>query len=228
MIAPSIFPAPLCVVDTETWHPGGKGHRHRLVEVAAVVLDVRGYPGAVFAELCRPADLPRHVRQLQGNAVNAAELWAPAIRPEADVVRAFAEWHFNQGAPPLIAYNAPFDRSAICRALADADGFDPERIDKDWPLPWGECLMQFAKRILGCQSSKEAAAMEALPDPRAALAWMARQIRYTGPLDMHRGLPDALLEGALLVALRRRELRGDIRPPVPRGARRPAHAGASS
>jgi DNA polymerase III epsilon subunit-like protein len=222
--APAIFDHPLCVVDVESWHPGSKGERHRLIEVAAVVVDERGYPGATWASLCRPRDLPRGLRAIQGNTVPAAALYATTTPTESDAVQAFAEWHYAHGGLDLIAYNCPFDRGALGGALAEAQGWDRADVSPTWPLPWGPCLMQTAKKILGKQQSKELAAAQALPDPRQALAWMARRVGYAGSLDMHRALPDALIEAALLVALRRRELAAS--PAAAPPARSTSSAGA--
>ena len=52
---------------------------------------------------------------------------------------------------------------------------------------------------------KEVAARQVLDVP-AVLAQAAAEIGHRGPLTMHLGLPDALLEGALMIALRKREL----------------------
>ncbi len=205
-MAVQLFPRPLCVVDVETWHPGGRGERHRLVEIGAVMVDVYGYPGAVHHRLCRPSDLPRSTTRLLGNSVPVAALWEREVPSEHEAAREFAEWHFARSSPELIAYNSPFDRAALGGALVEADGCGHAPITTTWPLPWGPCLMATAKRLLGRQQSKELAAAEAIPDPHRALEWVARRVRYAGELDMHRALPDALLEAALLVALRRREL----------------------
>lgn len=201
-----LFPRPLCVVDVETWHPGGTGERHRLIEIGAVLLDEHGYPVDHFQELCRPADLPRNQRSFLGNPIDPRSLaQAPSERA---VVSAFADWVTYAGHPRLYAYNVGFDRSAITKALMVAWNYKDDGDPPSWLAQrWGPCLMQTAKAIFGHKSlKKEEAAALALPDPDRALRWMADRLGIEGPLEMHRGLPDALLEAALLVALRRREL----------------------
>ncbi len=226
-MAAQLFDRPLCVVDVETYHPGGRGERHRLVEIGAVMVDIHGYPGAVYQRLCRPTDLPRSVTRLLGNSVPVAALWESGVLSEHEAAREFAEWHFARSSPELIAYNSPFDRSALGGALIEADGCGSAPITTTWPLPWGPCLMQTAKRLLGRQRSKELAAAEALPNPHGALEWVARRVRYDGELDMHRALPDALLEAALLVALRRRELAAVPASPLAPASGRPSLFGAT-
>jgi hypothetical protein len=210
------------VTDVETWCPG-RGGRHHLVEIAAVVYDRRGHiarshltdeglsggsggdPPLIYQQLCRPEGLPRRVRL--HNAIDPGWLWQPGVPSERQTVIDFAEWHFGvaRGAP-LIAYNRGFDRSALRRALSVAQEWaDP---DEEEPFPWGPCLMQDAARLLGGRRGKmpkEVAAGKLLNIPDT-LARIAREIGHRGPLTMHLGLPDALLEGALMIALRQREL----------------------
>lgn len=210
------------VTDVETWCPGA-GVRHHLVEIAAVVYDrcgriARGFltdeglsggsdgdPPLIYQQLCRPKNLPRRVRL--HNAIKPVWLWQPGVPSEQRTVIDFAEWHFSvaRGAP-LIAYNSSFDRNALRKALCEAQRWaDP---DEEEPFPWGPCLMREAARLLGGKRGKmpkERAASMVLDVPKT-LADAARQIGHSGPLTMHLGLPDALLEGALMVALREREL----------------------
>ena len=218
-----LFETARVVTDVETWCPG-RGGRHHLVEIAAVVYDRRGRiargfltddglsggtaadPPLVYQQLCRPAGLPRRVRL--HNAIDPRWLWQPGVPSEQQAVVDFAEWHFAvaRGAP-LIAYNRGFDRSALRKAMSAAQNwvdFDGE----DEPFPWGPCLMREAARLLGGRRGKmpkEVAARQVLDVP-AVLAQAAHEIGHRGPLTMHLGLPDALLEGALMVALRQREL----------------------
>ena len=232
-----LFETPRVVTDVETWCPG-RGHRHHLIEIAAVIYDRCGRiaRGALtddglsaggpsdapllFQRLCRPAALPRRARF--HNAVDPRWLWQAGVPSEAVAVRAFAEWHFAvaRGAP-LFAYNVGFDRSALRRALrraepaAAAAAAEPVAEDEGLaaepepePFPWGPCLMKEAARLLGGRRgkiAKEVAARRVL-DVDAELERAAAEIGHRGPLTMHLGLPDALLEGALMIALRRREL----------------------
>lgn len=208
-----IFETPLVVIDVETWCPG-RGHRHRIVEIGAAVYDRRGHivrgglaadgtsrPAGgspqIFEQLCRPAGFPRRVRL--HNAVKPHWLWKANVASERDVVQRFADWHYRVGGWPLVAYNHGFDRSALHGALSEAEGWPLEDAAM-YGLPWAECLMQMTRRVLQLPKrvSKETAAqMVGLPPLQA----LAKAAGYAGPMTMHRGLPDVLLEGALLVAL---------------------------
>ena len=217
-----LFETARVVTDVETWCPG-RGGRHHLVEIAAVVYDrcgriARGFltdeglsggseadPPLVYQQLCRPDGLPRRVRL--HNAIDPRWLWQPGVPSEQQAVVDFAEWHFAvaRGAP-LIAYNRGFDRSALRKAMSVAQNWAD--VDDEDPFPWGPCLMREAARLLGGRRGKmpkEVAARQVLDVP-AVLAKAADEIGHSGPLTMHLGLPDALLEGALMVALRQREL----------------------
>ena len=70
--------------------------------------------------------------------------------------------------------------------------------------------MQMTRRVLQLprRISKEKAAHAVGINPTQALPRIAQEASYTGPLTMHLGLPDVLLEGALLVALARRDQTG--------------------
>lgn len=219
---PLLFETPLTVIDVETWCPGS-GNRHRIIEIAAAVYDRRGLlarggltpdgetqhrtEGAplVFQQLCRPADLPRRRVRLH-NAVDPRWLWQPGVDSEAEAVQRFADWHYRTGGWPLVAYNHGFDRAALHGALSEAEGWPLEDADM-YGLPWSECLMQTARRVLKLKKrvSKEKAARAVGLDPQQALPEIAQAADYTGPLTMHLGLPDVLLEGALLVALAQRD-----------------------
>jgi hypothetical protein len=210
----------MTVIDVETWCPGA-GYRHRIVEIAAAVYDRRGTlargsinPAGeswdrtstplIFQQLCRPEGLPRRVRF--HNAVDPRWLWKSGVDSEATAVVRFAEWHYRVGGWPLVAYNHGFDRAALHGALSEAEGWPLEDADMHG-LPWAECLMQMTRRVLKLprRISKERAA-EAVG--LAPLATLAAEADYTGPLKMHLGLPDVLLEGALLVALAHRDAQG--------------------
>ena len=213
----TLLDRPLTVVDVETWMPD-YGGRHQLVEIAAVVVDVegkiarghlrrdgtsagRGNP-LVYHSLCRPADFPR--RCYLRNAVNPAWLWKSGVRSEAVVARDFAEWCFGVALDsPLVAYNAGFDRSALHGAL--------RLTSKEDELIWGKCLMAEACEALmlktdGGKIRRKAPKSEVaaeLFDVRTTMTLLAKMIGWTGPLTMHLGLPDALLEVAILVAVRK-------------------------
>ena len=217
--SPILFDAPRVITDVETWCPG-REQRHHIIEIAAIVYDrcgriARGWlnregfsagspadPPLFFHRLCRPRSLPRHVRFF--NAIDPDWLWHPDVRSEDRVVRDFVSWHGRCAhSVPLIAFNSSFDRNVLRRSL-DAAG---HVYSGDEPLPWGPCLMKEAARLLtGSRSriSKDSAARQVL-DGDGALKRAAAELGYRGPLTMHLGLPDALLEGALMVALRQRE-----------------------
>lgn len=220
--APLLFDTARVVTDVETWCPG-RGSRHHLIEIAAVVYDrcgriARGHltddglsggsasdPPLIYQQLCRPDGIPRRVRL--HNAIDPTWLWRPGVPSERRTVIDFAEWHFGvaRGAP-LIAYNRGFDRSALRKALSVAQEWgDP---DEEEPFPWGPCLMKDAARLLGGRRGKMAKEVAAgkLLDIKTTLDRAAQEIGHRGPLTMHLGLPDALLEGALMIALRQKEL----------------------
>lgn len=216
---PLLFETPLTVIDVETWCPG-QGNRHRIIEIAAAVYDRRGRlargsltaagdsgggAAMTYQELCRPADLPRRRVRLH-NAVDPRWLWRPGVDTEAGAVQRFAAWHYRTGGWPLVAYNHGFDRAALHGALSEAEGWPLEEADA-YGLPWAECLMQMTRRVLKLprRISKEKAARAVGLEPDDVLPRAALEADYTGPLTLHLGLPDVLLEGALLVALARRD-----------------------
>ena len=224
-----LFETARVVTDVETWCPG-RGGRHHLIEIAAVVYDrcgriARGFlrddglsggrpgdPPLIYQQLCRPENLPRKVRL--HNAIDPRWLWQTGVPSEQKTVVEFAEWHYGvaRGAP-LIAYNRSFDRSALRRALSVAQSWaDPD--NEEEPFPWGPCLMQDAARLLGGKRGKMAKEVAAgkLLDISTTLKKAAREIGHRGPMTMHLGLPDALLEGALMIALRHRELAAAQQP----------------
>ena len=157
----------------------------------------------VYQQLCRPSELPRRRVRLF-NAVDPRWLWRQGVPSEREAVVDFARWYTRvaRGAP-LIAYNSSFDRTVLRGALTTATGDDDGE-----PFPWGPCLMKDAARLLGGKRGKmpkEEAARQVL-DVDVVVKQAAREIGHRGPITMHLGLPDVLLEGALMVALRQREL----------------------
>ncbi|MFT5680259.1 MAG: hypothetical protein ACI8RZ_001165 [Myxococcota bacterium] len=66
--------------------------------------------------------------------------------------------------------------------------------------------MREAARLLGGRRGKMGKKVAAgkLLDIPSTLKQAAREIGHSGPMTMHLGLPDALLEGALMIALRKR------------------------
>ena len=214
---------PVCVVDVETFSPGSG--RHELIDVAALLIDIDGRPvrghlnrdgrsagrGApvMFQELCRPSSLPPSWRGVRlRNAVDPRLLYQSHIRDEATVARDFAEWHFGCALnAPLIAWNNGFDRSALAGAL--------KLSGDDGDLPWGRCLMLNATEHLMLRRSDGRVRRKAPKDEVAqllfgpdgyhkAMQYLAKQVQWSGPMDLHLALPDVLLEAAILIELHHR------------------------
>ena len=219
---------PVCVVDVETWNPGGG--RHQLIEIAAMVVDIYGQPVRVYLgrdgssagsgepvmyqRLCRPVDLPplnrwRSIRF--HNALDPRWLYATGVTGEAYVVQDFAEWHFGCAlSAPLVAWNNSFDRAALRGALRLSGS--------DGQLNWGRCLMLEATEVLKLsradgrirrKAPKEEIARQLFGGPlgvESQLKRTAHSVGWTGPLTMHLALPDVLLEFAIMVELQRRAL----------------------
>ena len=218
-----IFDEPRCVVDVETWMPRGGG-RHRLIEIAAMVVDVDGRPAIgtldasgrsagngtplMYQRLCRPAELPSSPRQVRlHNAIQPRWLYSPQVAGEAIVVRDFVEWHYSMALDSLlIAYNSSFDKAALAGAMKAA-GMVAD-------LQWGRCLMLSATETLMLtrkdgrvrRKAPKSEIAASLFDVDLKLRELAGQVGWTGPLTMHLGLPDVLIEVAILIAIRRQQL----------------------
>lgn len=153
----------LLVVDTET--TGLPNDRDaRVIELGAVLIRLDdGAEAKTFHSFVRP-DVwsPRAAGALRINGLTRDEVYAHGL-PQTEAASAWEDWwrHYL-GAPPVHAWNAPFDREMMRRM-----GWDPE------PTAWGPCLLGQATKRFGYRMRLEAA-VEKLglrldPQPHRAL-----------------------------------------------------------
>lgn len=193
MPRPDLFKSPILVVDTETTgFP--RDEWSRVVEIGAVVLDVKGYAQESWSTLVKP-DL---FDERASGAVAVHGITRETVEAEglttSLALEAFGHlvsYWFDPGTAFCTSFNVAFDRPMIAR-MGPAD------------VRWAPCIMERAMSVMG-----PAGALPALSDgkwkwPRLSEAADFFGVHVEG--TAHRALTDARVAAEILVALRLREL----------------------
>jgi DNA polymerase-3 subunit epsilon len=188
----TLFRSPIVVLDTET-----TGFQEmlwaRVVELAAVRLDLDGNLADTFASLVRPEI--HDARSAGAERVHGLTRAMLADAPAAgDVADRFRLW--LDGAL-VTSFNVAFDRPFVERMGLDG-------------LRWGPCVMERAMEIMG-PAGVLRRADPSHPRYRADREWLwpslAVSANYFGIAfegDAHRALTDARVAAGIVVAIRRR------------------------
>lgn len=193
---PQLFRSPVLVIDTETT---GFADREwsRVVEVAAVVLDIHGREQGNYNAIVKPDIFDERaagavaVHGITREMVEAAGL--PTDEAAAHLTE-FVDFFFEPGTAWVTSFNTDFDRPML------------ERMG-EFGWRWAPCIMKRAMGVMGPAG--------ALPRRRGSWKWpkLSEAASFFGVTfkgDAHRALADTRAAAEVLVALRLHEL--EVRP----------------